>query len=388
MVSERQHRSLAQALRPLAVRLYAESRGWVPVPLRGVRFWLFEHPKHPLRQLDIPMDTDDVGFVDAMLDVVRRLSEIERRDPELVLSDLQSADADILRLRVASRDSEAGQLSLAADVDLREGARRALLAAACSVINPARHHPRLSRSEADGLLAACRAGQTERGSYVVKIICPLHAVELPNQAQPFTRQVTTYLMRSVAQLVDDIEQDRLDHYEHVGDVGDVGDDAPLSSNLCDALLRMQPEHDGGQLELSATWAADRRVIPPTSAQAPARVSIKAEYFPEIERVAKVLRPRASDSGEQQLIGTVEQLSGAVGADGRRAGEVLLTLLKDDEQLRARVNLDASQYEVALAAHERGDAYVVVRGILHRGARISRVERVRGLELFDPRPRAV
>ncbi|MCA9634545.1 MAG: hypothetical protein KC420_00735, partial [Myxococcales bacterium] len=124
---------IVSRLRPLAVRLYAESRGWTPVPLDGERFWLFRHPEERLRQLQIPMDADDLGFVDAMLDVVRRIAELERRAPDAVLADLQWPDADILRVRVVNRESEAGQLSLSADVDLREGARRALLAAACSV---------------------------------------------------------------------------------------------------------------------------------------------------------------------------------------------------------------------------------------------------------------
>jgi hypothetical protein len=372
-----QHRSLAATLRPLAVKLYAESRGWEPVALEAARFWLFRHPQHRLRQLQIPMDADDPGFADAMLDVVRRLVEIEQRAPDRVLDDLQIPDADVLRIRVSGRDSDAGQLSLAADVELREGARRALLAAACSVINPSRYHPRLSRSEADALLSACRAGQTEHGSYVVKIICPLHAVELPTFTQPFTREVTTYLMRATAKLVDNIEQGRLDEYadEALGEI-------PLSWNLCDALLRMQPEREAGQVELSTKWAADRRIMPPPSALVPARVSIKAEYFAEIEQVAKVLRPSSSGPRQEQLMGTVEQLMGALGSDGRRAGEVQLTLLKETEQLRARASLDAAQYEEAMRAHERGDAYVVLRGVLHRSPRVSRVEAVSSFEIVD------
>ncbi|MEZ4449132.1 MAG: hypothetical protein R3B09_06600 [Nannocystaceae bacterium] len=308
-------RVIVGRLRPLAVRLYAESRRWIPIPVEGERFWLFRHPEERLRQLQIPMDADDVGFVDAMLDVVRRLAEIERRSIDAVLADLQWPDADILRVRVQSRESEAGQLSLSADVDLREGARRALLAAACSVINPARFHPRLSRSEADALLSACRAGQTEVGSYVVKLICPLHAVDEPDDvALPFTRQATTYLMRATSELVTRIEQSRLHEYER-----DEADGAPLSWNLCDALLRMSPEREAGQIELAATWAADRRIAPPSPAEAPSRVSIKAEYLPEIEQVARILRPTPSTAREEQLIGTVEQLAGAVGADGRRSG---------------------------------------------------------------------
>lgn len=370
-------REIVARLRPLAVRLYAESRRWIPIPVAGERFWLFRHPEERLRQLQIPMDADDAGFVDAMLDVVRRLAEIEGRAGDAVLADLQWPDADILRVRVVSRESESGQLSLAADVELREGARRALLAAACSVINPVRFHPRLSRSEADALLSACRAGQTEVGSYVVKLICPLRAVDEPDDVEvPFTRQATTYLMRATSELVTRIEQSRLDEYER-----EETGAAPLSWNLCDALLRMSPERDSGQIELAASWAADRRIAPPRPDEAPSRVSIKAEYLPEIEQVARVLRPAPSASREEQLVGTVEQLGGAVGADGRRSGEVVFSLFKDGEQLRARASLDTEQYETAVAAHARGDAYVVLRGVLHRGQRVGKIESLRSLQLL-------
>lgn len=82
------HRITVGQLRPLAVRLYAESRGWVSIPAEGERFWLFRHPEQRLRQLQIPMDVEDVGFVDAMHDVVRRIAEIERRSIDAVLADL------------------------------------------------------------------------------------------------------------------------------------------------------------------------------------------------------------------------------------------------------------------------------------------------------------
>ena len=187
----RQQRQRASTLRPLAVKFYAESRRWVPVPIEAARFWLFRHPEQRLRQLQIPIDADDPGFADAMLDLVRRLTEVEQRCPDQVLDDLQIPGSD------------AGQLSLAANVELRQ---------------------------------------------------------------------------------------------------------------------------------------------------------------------------------EQLMGTVEQLMGTLGADGRRAGEVQFTLLKENEQFRARASLDATQYEEAMRAHEQGDAYVIMRGVLHRSPRVSRVEAVSSFEI--------
>lgn len=380
MTPDEQHQ-LACKLRPLAVRQYAESRGWIRVEGSRRRIWLLRHPVERLRQLQIPMDVDQLGFTDGMLDVVRRLGEVEQRPLAAVLADLQWPDADVLRVRVASPDAEGGQLSLAADVMLREGARRALLASACSVVNPVAYHPRLSRSEADAMLAACRAGQTELGSYVVKIICPLHAVEEsldPSHPMPFTRRVTTHLMHVTSALVTSIEHSSVDAY-----IDEHAKRPELSANLCEALVRMQPET--GQLELATTWAADPRVPAPAEARVPSRVSIKAEYFAEIDRAAQLLRPASKGVGEERFVGTVETLDGTVGPDGRRSGEVYFSLLlPEGEPMRVRAVLDPEQYEEAVRAHERGNAYVELVGVLNRGTRIGKVDPLRRLKPWNPR----
>jgi len=385
MSPDDQRRVLA-TLTPMAVRHYAQSRGWISVEgVRG-RIWLLRHQAHPLRQLVIPMDADDPGFVDAMADVLQRLAELEGRVLEVVLSDLQTPDADVLRVRVVHRDSDAGQLSLTSDVMLRDGARRALLAAACSVIHPVTYHPRMTRSEAESLLAACRAGQTEFGSYVIKVICPLYAVpETLDLYEPFTRRVVRHLMKTTAELVDSIEQTSIETYI------DAQKERPrLSANLCEALLRMQTrddeqprERDAGHLELLTAWASDPHVPPPTPTQVPSRVVIKAEYLPEIERAASLLRPAAMRTREELFIGTVETLDGTVGADGRRSGDVTFSLLlRDSESIRARATLSSEDYDVALQAHQGGIAYVRLNGVLRRGPRINRITSLRSLELLE------
>src|SRR5205807_5516419 len=109
-------------------------------------------------------------------------------------------------------------------------ARKALLAASCSAVQPQTFHPRLSRTEAEQLLQACRLGQTERGSFTAVIACPIDAVGpqalLPKlmplfegqtgpvagagaepplvSPEPFTRRTTSLLMRSVARIVQGI----------------------------------------------------------------------------------------------------------------------------------------------------------------------------------------
>jgi len=376
-------RHAVRKLQPYAVLRYARSRRWEQVKGIEERFWLMRHSEHRLRQLQIPMDADEVGYVDAMQDVLDRLAEIEGIDRETALENLLSSDADVLRLRVVRQNAEGGQIPLTADVALRDSARRALLSVACSVVKPAAFHPRLSRTEADQLLAACRAGQTELGSYVVKIACPLDAVdEVRDLIDPrtFTRRVMSHLMMTTSRLVTSIEQTSVDDF-----IEQDRERSLLSANLCEALVGMQPEHEPGQIELGVTWGVDPHVEPPSPREVPRRVVIKAEYLPEIERAARILRPTSTVEQDEALIGTVEELRGTVGGDGRRSGEVYFSLLlPEGDSLRVRANLDASQYATAMSAHERGREYIRLVGVLRRGPRLSEMNPIKAVHLVRDR----
>ncbi|MBM3460125.1 MAG: hypothetical protein FJX77_16520 [Armatimonadetes bacterium] len=87
---------------------------------------------------------------------------------------------------------------------------------------------------------------------------------------------------------------------------------------------------------------------------------------------------------EKLFGTVESLDGTVGPDGRRAGDVLLCLfLEEGETTTARASLTADQYGIADRAHMAGRGFVWIRGVLRRGARIGRIERVEEFHLARP-----
>jgi hypothetical protein len=381
MQAKQQLLKLALGLKPLSVKQYGEARKWKSVEGVKGRIWVLAHPEIPLKQLHIPMDSEIPGFGDAMLEVANRLSAIEERDLLSVLSDLHCVDSDVLRFRISSPDSRMGEVPFLDDIALREGAKKALLAAACSVVKPARHHPRMSRGPAEQLIKNCRSGQTEHGSYVIKIVCPLFSVEkeappLPTE-EPFVRKATRLLMTATSRLIKGIEENSVDRViEKDGTEG-----KSITWNLCDALLRMQPPDDG-KLELKAQWGSPRDLELPNNT--PACVAFPVEYFPVIEKVAGLLRPSKEMDTPQMFVGTVESLNGDVGEDGNRAGEVILSLLDREagEALKARVNLDASMYELALQAHKQGLGYIRVCGNFQRGIRMGRIDHITDFRLLD------
>src|SRR5213592_2122330 len=101
MTAENDLISQAALVSPLAAKRYAESRGWEFLRQRiDSRLYLFRHPTERLRQLIIPMDGGDQDYGAAILDVGRRLSELEKRPLESVLESLTLPGADVLRFRI------------------------------------------------------------------------------------------------------------------------------------------------------------------------------------------------------------------------------------------------------------------------------------------------
>ena len=365
---------LGSQIPPTAVRDYAKSRGWQPVEGSRRRLWIFRHPKADLHQLIIPIDRD-AAWADALLEVVLRLAALEQLAPETVLNNLLTAHSDVVRFRVGGEDVSGGMLPMADAAGLIEGAKRALLSSACSVINKVTHHPRMSRSDSEEFLRVCKMGQTEIGSYVVKVVCPLTEMEEPSmwrETEPFARETTMVLMRSCQKIVKSIEQDRVDDM-----LKEDLSNPEVTSNLCDALLRMHAARDNADLTIEISWAAMPKYKMPSVAPVAA---FKPEYFRTVEDIQQQLRPQKEQEETALLFGTVETLNGDVGEDDRRSGEVVFALLLPDEEVvRARGNLNAEDYAKAVNAHEKGRGYVSFDGVLKRGVRVGWVEEITGFQ---------
>ncbi len=367
-----------------AIRSYATTHGWKSVPGSKRRIWLFSHPDHSLVQLQIPMDYDEDTPL-AILEVAMRIAAVEERPLGSVIEDLEATGTDILRLRAVSEELRGTSISFDRALGLLDGARQMLSSAACSVANPATYHSRTDRSEARQLLARTKMGQTEIGSFVLKLFCPLDAVlELPllPEIQPFVRSTTTLVMNATSTLIHAIEQGTVDDLlekQHNGD------EPPLiSSNFCKGLLDLKGDQTQGQVILSMTWGSLVHVPVP---QAPSTIHLPVDYYPEIERVYHQLRPAKREDDTRQMIGTVETLNGDVGEDGKRSGEVILSLLLPDEAelVKAKVRLNSDDYLSAVQAHERGRTYIQLQGLLRRGDRIGRIDRPENFALIETKP---
>lgn len=389
--------NLVARINPIDARAYATASGWKRVPNLNGKLAVYSHAKSDLDQLLIPLDSGMVDYRHRMAEVIANLAEDQGRPATEVLNDLLMPPSDVLRFRVDEPQNEAGIVPLVQGIDLLEGARKAILASACSVVQPQRFHPRLSRAEPEQLLQACRLGQTERGSFTAVIACPLDAVggepiqgkpmplfegtegladttrgveggePLFPAPEPFTRKTTGLLMRSVARIVSAVDADQVASLLESPD-----DQPPLSANLCEALAMIQPTGDRSRLTVQATWA--RTLPPPPGSRLPSVVHLRRDDFSVVEKLAVALRPARAPK-RSHFIALVDALSGNPDEHNRVSGDVQLLVFDAEEgSFKARVILNADDYHIAWEAHGVA-GYVSLNGVLKVGGRVHRIENV-------------
>ena len=295
------------------LRDYAKALGWV-VDQKALhdRLYVLTNPRFERRQLVFPIEATAPDYCESVRSVAEKLAEIERKPLQLILNSLQEVRDDTLRFGITFDRTSTSALPLVFAASIVEGAQQLLRAAACTVVNPQRHHPRLNRTEAQLLVDKSEFRHTEFGSFVLRVSCPVDALDVQGEllgderSAPFVRRTMLTVARSVQRLVSSVEADTLDTL--IQDTKD-GTEPIISSNLCDALVRFRDEGLNNALEVSVSWAASKPLPETSSVIRPIR--IQPDYFPRIEEVGRALRS-AETHREDTFIGTVESLNGENG----------------------------------------------------------------------------
>lgn len=366
------------------LRDYAKARGWTQIDeaVAKRRLYILKNSEFPNRQLIFPVPSSAPDYYEALSLAVEKLAEIEKRSVDDVASELATAREDGISLRIKGERDVSDSLPLDFARGVVRGVEQLLLSAASTVLVPQPHHPRLGRSQAQQLLQATKFRHTEEASFGFRISCPTSAVDVPADLFPqdgglsFVRRTMIVIDKALRQLVSAIEGDTLGALVSAATAADAKPE--LSSNLCDALTLMHDKELNNAVEVSVSWAVSGpapQPVPP--------IRLEPEYFQPIQEVGRLLRSPGSDQ-HGAFVGTVEQLNGEMGDDGRRSGEAVLALLlrEDNSVVYASVNLTADQYALAIEAHKNKSMYVQVHGRLHPGRQPRSLTEVTRFALID------
>jgi hypothetical protein len=334
-----------EAISPVDLSAYLRANGWRSgEELAGglAKAWLKTIDGGEIDVI-VPLDRSLRDFRRRIVETLGSLEQIEKRSVLQILADIQQVAADVIRWRWIQNNAEDGTMPLDQGQQLIAQVRGQLLAAACSTVERRQFFASRKPPKAMDYLHRARLGQSERGSYVVAVQCPISPVlpfdGLPD-ADPFERRVTLTLANALQSLITAsshaMSNDKLDRAR-------LADDG-ISANLCESVSAMLgQENIRRSVEVRFSYAAAR----PASPTAIRIARFSSDLAPIISEIGNELRETATRE-DFELVGFVTDLSRGPDQD---FGAAVIQGLVDDEFRRVELDAAAEDYEgVLTVAH--------------------------------------
>ena len=359
---------------PIAASAYLAAQGWQERTTPGEKWSMWT--KNGEFEVGLPLTKTLRDYARRMAELVATLERVEERSQLEIAADLENSGFDVIRLRLATSDTNDGSLAIEQAVEMVSRSRDLLLSAACSAVTPKLYYPARKPAAASDYIKKVRLGQTERGSFVFTILSPVAPrlmtlfEEEVSAGDPFERRVTSMLVSAV-QAVNEatltaVATQKLEAFEAAVDRG-------VSANLCDALSGIGSGVSGTRnVDLTFSWALTRQ-----TARSVDILRISNESIPVIEEAARIMKAKAPRE-EFELSGVVTKLHRE---DPQDKGQVTVLGLVDGEPRKVSLEVSGADYKVAIWAH---DEYKPLRayGVLVKDGKSYKLKNPRDLKFGD------
>ena len=350
-------------VRPAEIVAYLKAAGWLVLDdtYEGAALWgrSFDGAEE---EIFVPLREGAPDFGRVFDRMVKTLATLEKRAPVQIERDMAETSADAISFRVLLDGGRASRLPLAFAPTIFKAAHDVTIAAA-NAASRTRSSYRNWTKEVHDFAARAEVGQTEAGSYVVRVLCPVTHVPQPQLQSrdevPFERRVTCMLhtalhaaRRATERAITTGELSAFDETVSAG----------VSSNLCSALASVGTGPEQVALEIGLRWAALRDQPMPNSGP----FYFGRDHLEILGSAATHLREQETEElQEQEIIGFVTSMERGV---TENTGTVTLYGYMPEYESRrsfkCSIELAGELYARAARAHVE-QALVSVRGLVRR-----------------------
>lgn len=374
-----------QSIHPAAAESYLRLYGWeYDDSFRGIEsYWQTsdgeQHTTLPLRP-----EAGDFGL--RMAEFVNTVALAENRSSVEVISDLQTANMDVVSFRVDTNSEYDGAIPIKDGVQLFESARDALISAARATVEARPLFQGGAPGEVSRYLEKVKVGQTEHGSYIVNLLSPVATLTQNTQREgqafsdtEYDREVNfprsvTRMLRQALRSTQEAKEESPHDPEYRAFVNAIH--SGVSANLCEALLRIHESGGDRGIQVNLRWAYTL----PADGQQEETFDFDTEYIPVLRGAAEVLR--ATDPHEDYLL-----LGDVIGL--RRdvllqTGQIVVKAKVDDAVRKVQVDLESQDYDDAVMAHKEGIP-ISIKGRLRQVGIKWILENPKGVHILEDRP---
>ena len=361
---------LTEKISPLVFAKYLKDIGWAQFQSKRPYIKIFQYEKNNnFFQVIIPTEKKLSDYKEAMYKAVVTVGEAENKSVEQVMLYLLNPNTDILKIRLGKKEVEAGNILFDDAIRVYENAKRLLAATALDILHPKKYHQGRIDDCVLKFLSNCRFGQTEIGSYVVSVVCPFAELDENEEykqlsifsdeeqcANSLTRQVTSRVMENISFIKNQIDNGQLDKLLLQDN------DKIISANFYEALGGLNLDSEEADVEFIAEWSP----IVKNTGCARNRILLTHDYYQPIETAIGKLKEETSKC--TKIIGRIKKLESSPDVQTRKIGKITVVYLdENDKPKTVTANLNKSEYDKAIKAHEKG-CHIEIVGEISSGKR--------------------
>ncbi len=358
-------RTVYETLNPANVAAYLASAGWDLSKSRPGHSSLWHTTfEGDSVELLLPLNPQFKDYVERMAETIPLIAAIEKRSQLEVLSDIQTANADVVRIRYRYASANDGSIPLDRGEAIVENTRELLMAGACAALSKRPYYASLKPQQARDYVQKLRLGQTERGSYVLTVLSPVPPELKPSkptipglEEPPYERLALTQLSKALSSLRDAADEAmtslRMDAFDRAIQDG-------VSANLCSALVGIggTAPQTGDKLSIAFTWARSR----PADSNIAREIVFPGDRFTYIAQAARLYK--GSDTSDDTEIRGVIMALKTEHSEGPPVGPVTIRDFTASRPRKVLVHLDELSHKAAVQAYEKRYE-VSCRGVITR-----------------------
>jgi hypothetical protein len=338
-------------LDPVVLAKYLSKMGWVKVDVNSVDFDQFLSPNQ-IGAIIVPYNSSFVDYEDVLSSALKQTAICNEISLPALLNKLLSPPSDILKWRIDNKQTSNGLLPFESVSDIFESIKSLIGTSAKDVLSPELYHKKVFTRDITDFLASCRLGQTERGSYIFNVLCPLGDTQLELYEDPLSRRVNINILNTINQIQSDILTNNKNRVED-----SVGEGC-YSVNFLESIIAINEATIESGIEIKVDWCNDLYVSP----EMPNVVVIDPVTIDDIGDIVERLKP-VEETKEQRFFGKISSIEAHPNIDSRESVKIkIATIDENEKKINVNIDLDYSYFSEVDRAFENG-LTVNVKGTL-------------------------
>lgn len=318
----------------------------------------------------IPIVNTFDDYYSVMENTLGKIASYLNTSIESLVNRILGFSYDIIKWRVSGDNTNSGTIPFFDMATTIDNIKNMLATSYIDVLNPGQFHKKVFTTEVNENISRYSFGQSEFGSYIFNIMCPLVGFQYEMfddspENYPINRRINIHILDSINNIQNDISSGNKIKVDEDVSAG------KYSVNFLDSLAAIYDNSLDSKVDISMDWCKALSMI---NVNIPSDLELTPRIIEHVYEVADKYRPKAEEDVNKIFYGKIESISADSELDKREYVSIRLITIDDNNRkstIQSKLNYQEF-YSVVQNAFDNG-LTVRLSGKLKSKGFIKRIE---------------